>query len=72
VKRYSAQRGRAIERSVRPAESDRQAAERVQKAWQEGQAKETRKYQAGVAKRAAFVSTIGAWLVRLIGGGGGV
>jgi hypothetical protein len=45
------------------------AAERVQKAFREGQAKQTRKYKAGVAKRAAFTMTIGAWLVRLIGGG---
>jgi hypothetical protein len=49
-----------------------QAAERVSKAWKEGQARETRKYKASAAKRAAFVTTIGAWLVRLIGGGGGI
>jgi len=49
--------------------SRQQTAERVSKAWQEGQAKQTRKYKAGAAKRAAFTATIGAWLVRLIGGG---
>jgi hypothetical protein len=46
------------------------AAERVSKAYQEGRAKETRRYKASVAKRAAFTTAIGAWLVRLIGGGG--
>jgi hypothetical protein len=49
-----------------------QSSERVQKAWEEGQAKETRKHKVGAAKRAAFTTTIGAWLVRLIGGGGGI
>jgi hypothetical protein len=53
-------------------DSRQQAAERVTKAFQEGKARETRKYKASVAKRAAFVSTIGAWMVRLIGGGGGI
>ena len=52
--------------------SRQQAAERVSKAYREGLAKETHKYKAGAAKRAAFTSTIGAWLVRLIGGGGGI
>jgi hypothetical protein len=52
--------------------SRQQAAERVTKAWEEGKAKETRKYKAGVAKRATFTTAIGAWLVRLIGGGGGI
>jgi hypothetical protein len=46
------------------------AAERVSKAYQEGRAKETSKYKASFAKRAAFTTAIGAWLVRLIGGGG--
>jgi hypothetical protein len=46
------------------------AAERVSKAYQEGRAKETRKYKASAAKQAAFTTAIGAWLVRLIGGGG--
>ena len=48
------------------------AADRVSKAWEEGQAKQTRKYKARVAKRAAFTTAIGAWLVRLVGGGGGI
>jgi hypothetical protein len=52
--------------------SRQQSSERVQKAFREGLAKETRKGREGVAKRAAFISTIGAWLVRLIGGGGGI
>ena len=52
--------------------SRQQAAERASKAYQEGRVKETRKYKADAAKRAAFTSTIGAWLVRLIGGGGGI
>jgi hypothetical protein len=52
--------------------SRQQAAERVQKAYREGLAMETRKGRASAAKRAAFVSAIGAWLVRLIGGGGGI
>jgi hypothetical protein len=52
--------------------SRQQAAERVTKAYQEGRAKETGKYKAGAAKRAAFTTTIGAWLIRLIGGGGGI
>jgi hypothetical protein len=52
--------------------SRQQAAERVTKASREGRTKETRKYKAGVAKRAAFTTAIGAWLVRLIGGGGGI
>jgi hypothetical protein len=49
--------------------SRQQTAERVTKAFREGQAKQTRKYKAGAAKRVAFTTTIGAWLVRLIGGG---
>jgi hypothetical protein len=49
-----------------------QTSERVSKAWEEGKAKQTRKHEVGVAKRAAFLTTIGAWLVRLIGGGGGI
>ena len=52
--------------------SRQQAAERVSKAYREGLAKETRKGKAGAAKRAAFTTTFGAWLVRLIGGGGGI
>ncbi|MGA9162787.1 MAG: hypothetical protein WB297_18235 [Actinomycetota bacterium] len=50
--------------------SRQQSADRVSKAWQEGQAKQTRKHKVSAAKRAAFTTTIGAWLVRLIGGGG--
>jgi hypothetical protein len=46
-----------------------QSSERVQKAWEDGKAKDTRKHKVGVAKRAASLTTIGAWLVRLIGGG---
>ena len=49
-----------------------QSAERVTKAFHAGRAKETRKYKADAAKRAAFTTTIGAWLIRLIGGGGGI
>ena len=49
-----------------------QAAERVSKAYREGLAKDTRKGRAAAAKRAAFTTTIGAWLVRLVGGGGGI
>jgi hypothetical protein len=52
--------------------SRQMAAERVSKAFREGQAKQTRKYKAGATKRAAFLTTIGAWLVRLVGGGGGI
>jgi hypothetical protein len=52
--------------------SRQQAAERVTKAFREGRAKETRNYKASAAKRAAFTTTIGAWLVRMIGGGGGI
>ena len=52
--------------------SRQQAAERVQKAYREGLAKDTRKGRASAAKRAAFTIAIGAWLVRLIGGGGGI
>jgi hypothetical protein len=52
--------------------SRQQAAERVSKAYREGLAKETRKHRASAAKRVAFTSTIGAWLVRMIGGGGGI
>jgi hypothetical protein len=51
--------------------SRQQAADRVQKAYREGLAKDTPKGRASAAKRAAFASTIGAWLVRLVGGGGG-
>jgi hypothetical protein len=36
-----------------------QAAERVQKAYQQWRTKETRKCQAGAAKRSAFLTTIG-------------
>jgi hypothetical protein len=46
------------------------AAERVDKAWHEGRAKETRKHKAGVAKRASFIAGVNAWMVRLLGGGG--
>ena len=49
-----------------------ESSRRVQKAWEEGRAKDTRKYKAGAVKRAAFLTTIGAWLVRLVGGGGGI
>jgi hypothetical protein len=52
--------------------SRQQAAERVSKVYHEGRAKQTRKGKADAAKRAAFTTTIGAWLVRLIGGGGGI
>lgn len=52
--------------------SRQQAAEQVTKAFHEGRAKQTRKHKASVAKRAAFTTTIGAWLVRMIGGGGGI
>ena len=46
--------------------------EAVESAYRGGRVKETRKYKADAAKRAAFTTTIGAWLVRLIGGGGGI
>lgn len=49
-----------------------QAAGRLQKAYRVGLAKDTRKGRASAAKRAAFTTAIGAWLVRLIGGGGGI
>jgi flagellar biosynthesis/type III secretory pathway protein FliH len=49
-----------------------QAAERVQKAWEEGKAKDTRKYKEGVAKRATMIAAVNAWMVRLFGGGGGI
>ena len=52
--------------------SRQQAAERVSKAYHEGRAKQTRSHKGRAAKRAAFTTTIGAWLVRLIGGGGGI
>jgi len=52
--------------------SRQQAAERVQKAFREGLARDSRKGRAGAVKRAAFTTTIGAWLVRLVGGGGGI
>ena len=35
-------------------------------------AKDTRKGRASAAKQTAFTTAIGAWLVRLIGGGGGI
>lgn len=49
-----------------------QAAERVTKAYREGLARDTRKGRVAAAKRATFTTTIGGWLVRLIGGGGGI
>jgi hypothetical protein len=71
VKRYRAQRRAA--REIRTSGGLRsQAAERVNKAFQGGKAKEIRKHKAGAAKPAAFTTTIGAWMVRLIGGGGGI
>jgi hypothetical protein len=52
--------------------SRQQAAERVQKAYREGWPRTPAKGRASAAKRAAFTVAIGAWLVRLIGGGGGI
>jgi hypothetical protein len=49
-----------------------QAAERVQKAWEESKAKETRRYKADAAKRSSMVAATMAWMVRLFGGGGGI
>jgi hypothetical protein len=49
-----------------------QSSERVQKAWEEGKAKDTRKYKADVAKRAAMIAAVNAWMIRLFGGGGGI
>jgi hypothetical protein len=47
-------------------------AEAVESAYRGDQVKQTRKYKADAAKRRAMTATIGAWLVRLIGGGGGI
>jgi hypothetical protein len=33
---------------------------------------QTRKGRADAAKRASMIAAIGAWLVRLVGGGGGI
>jgi hypothetical protein len=52
--------------------SRQQATGRVQKAFREGLAEDTRKGRASAANGAAFTTTIGAGLVRLIGGGGGI
>lgn len=49
--------------------SRQQAAERAQEGVPGRAPKETGKGRADAAKRAAFVSTIGAWLVRHIGVG---
>jgi hypothetical protein len=35
-------------------------------------AEQTRKGRADAAKRASMIAAIGAWLVRLVGGGGGI
>jgi len=47
-----------------------QAAERVQNAYREGLAKQTRKSRTSAAKRATFIAAATAWMIRLIGGGG--
>ena len=50
-----------------------QAAKRVQKAYRGGLAKQTRHARIGATRR-AFIGTgaVLAWMIRLVGGGGGV
>jgi hypothetical protein len=47
-------------------------ADRVRTAERERKAKMTRRHQAGVAKRASMIAAANAWMVRLLGGGGGI
>jgi hypothetical protein len=53
--------------------SRQQAAERVQTAFREGRAKETRHARISATRRAlATTGAMMAWMIRLFGGGGGV
>jgi len=53
--------------------SRHQAAERVQNAYREGLARETRHARIGASRRALMsTGALMAWMIRLFGGGGGI